>query len=163
MGTNFSEKFVPGGTNFRGVRIKCDRSTRPSLARKQSLVVAWKDSSELCVPSTSIHVCQTVSCCITTVSPSRDQDMTRTSRFFVRPPPFIGPPVEPPSSHPHTLTPSQEDSHWVSFHFQQSRDELVWVTVVGKAPSSSPSAYILLLMSYYGNTATSSSENQVKM
>ena len=36
-------------------------------------------------------------------------------------------------SHPHTLTPSQEDSHWVSFHFQQSCDELVWVTVVGKA------------------------------
>ena len=29
---------------------------------------------------------------------------------------------------PHTLTPSQEGSHWVSFHFQQSRDELVWVT-----------------------------------
>ena len=54
--------------------------------------------------------------------------MTRTSRFFVRPPPLIGPPVEPPSSHPHTLTPSQEDSHWVSFHFQQSHDELVWVT-----------------------------------
>ena len=64
---------------------------------------------------------------------STGQDMTRTSRFFVRPPPFIGPPVEPPSSHPHTLTPSQEDSHWVSFHFQQSCDELVWVTVVGKA------------------------------
>ena len=35
---------------------------------------------------------------------------------------------EPPSSHPHTLTPSQEDRHWVSFHFQQSRDALVWVT-----------------------------------
>ena len=34
---------------------------------------------------------------------------------------------------PHTLTPSREGSHWVSFHFQQSRDELVWVTVVGKA------------------------------
>ena len=38
-------------------------------------------------------------------------------------------------THPHTLTPShsQEGSHWVSFHFQQSHDELVWVTVVGKA------------------------------
>ena len=39
-------------------------------------------------------------------------------------------------SHPHThhtLTSSQEGSHWVSFHFQQSCDELVWVTVVGKA------------------------------
>ena len=23
--------------------------------------------------------------------------------------------------------------HWVSFHFQQSRDELVWVTIIGKA------------------------------
>ena len=35
----------------------------------------------------------------------------------------------------HTLTPShsQEGSHWVSFHFQKSRDELVWVTVTGKA------------------------------
>ena len=34
-----------------------------------------------------------------------------------------------------------------------------------RLPSSSPSAYILLLMSYmyYGNTATSPSENQVKM
>ena len=59
--------------------------------------------------------------------------MTRTSRFFVKPPPFIGPPIEPCSSHPHTLTPSQEGSHWVFFHFQQSRDELVWVTVVSKA------------------------------
>ena len=39
----------------------------------------------------------------------------------------------PHTSHPHTLTPSQEGNHWVSFHFQQSRDELVWVTVVGKA------------------------------
>ena len=75
----------------------------------------------------------TMSCCLTTVTPSPGQDMTRTSRFFVRPPPFIGPPIEPPSSHPHTLTPSQEGSHWVSFHFQQSRDELVWVTVVSKA------------------------------
>ena len=56
--------------------------------------------------------------------------MTRTLTFFIRPPPFIGPPVEPPSSHTHTLTGS---SHWVSFYFQQSRDELVWVTVVGKA------------------------------
>ena len=38
-------------------------------------------------------------------------------------------------THPHTLTPShsQEGSHWVSFHFQKSRDELVWVTVTGKA------------------------------
>ena len=42
-------------------------------------------------------------------------------------------PHQPPSSHPHTLTSSQEDRHWVSFHFQQSRDELVWVIVVGKA------------------------------
>ena len=32
-----------------------------------------------------------------------------------------------------------------------------------RLPSSSPSAYTLLLMSYYGNTATSPSENQVKM
>ena len=29
---------------------------------------------------------------------------------------------------PHTLTHLQEDRHWVSFHFQQSHDELVWVT-----------------------------------
>ena len=38
-------------------------------------------------------------------------------------------------THPHTVTPShlQEGSHWVSFHFQKSRDELVWVTVTGKA------------------------------
>ena len=35
--------------------------------------------------------------------------------------------------HTHTPSHSQEGSHWVSFHFQQSRDELVWVTVVGKA------------------------------
>ena len=32
-----------------------------------------------------------------------------------------------------------------------------------RLPSSSPSAYTLLLMGYYGNTATSPSENQVKM
>ena len=40
-----------------------------------------------------------------------------------------------PHTHYHTLTPShsQEGSHWVSFHFQKSRDELVWVTVTGKA------------------------------
>ena len=43
-------------------------------------------------------------------------------------------------SHTHThthmhITHSQESTgkHWVSFHFQQSRDELVWVTVVGQA------------------------------
>ena len=29
VGPNISEKLVPGGTNFRGVQIKCDRSTRP--------------------------------------------------------------------------------------------------------------------------------------
>ena len=34
---------------------------------------------------------------------------------------------------PHTLTHSHPHSHWISFHFQKSRDELVWVTVVGKA------------------------------
>ena len=162
MGTNFSEKFVPGGTNFRGVGIKRDRSTKTSLARKQSLVVAWKDSSELCVPSTSIHVCQTTSCCLVTVTPSTGQDMTRTSRFFVRPPPFIGPPIEPPSSHSHTHphrridtgSPSTSSSLVMSWSGSQSSV---------RPPSSSPSAYILLLMSYYGNAATSLSENQVKM
>ena len=45
------------------------------------------------------------------------------------------------TQHTHTqhtrthTTHSQESTgkHWVSFHFQQSRDELVWVNVVGQA------------------------------
>jgi len=39
------------------------------------------------------------------------------------------------TTHTHTHSHSQESTgkHWVSFHFQQSRDELVWVNVVGQA------------------------------
>ena len=35
MGPNISEKFVPGGTNFRGVQIKRDR---PLVARARAPV-----------------------------------------------------------------------------------------------------------------------------
>ena len=69
-------------------------------------------------------------------------DITRKG-FFVRHRPLCAfrLPIESPSplththTYTHTLTPShsQEGSHWVSFHFQKSRDELVWVTVTGKA------------------------------
>ena len=36
VGPNISEKFVPGGTNFRGVQIKRDSSSFPLLAVRKS-------------------------------------------------------------------------------------------------------------------------------
>ena len=37
VGPNISEKFVPGGTNFRGIQIKCDTSSKNSEADQQRM------------------------------------------------------------------------------------------------------------------------------
>ena len=73
-------------------------------------------------------ICQKMSCCLTTVTPSTPWSRHEKDLEILLSGHLLNP-------LPHTLThtPSQEGSHWVSFHFQQSRDELVWVTVVGKA------------------------------
>ena len=69
-------------------------------------------------------------------------------------------------SYLHTLTPSHP--HWrTTTGFPSTSSSLVMSWSGSRSsvrlPSSSPCAYILLLMSYYGNVATSPSENQVKM
>ena len=80
------------------------------------------------IPSNELLACQRSILC-------SSHDITRKG-FFVRHHPLCAfrLSVEPPShTHTHTPSHSQEGSHWVSFHFQKSRDELVWVTVTGKA------------------------------
>ena len=94
------------------------------------------------------------------------------------PPMSLGQPIEPPSSHSHThahiLIPSH--SHTLTSSHTHRRavtgspstsSSLVmsWSGSLSsvRPPSSSPSACTLPLMSYYGNTTTSPSENQVKM
>ena len=66
---------------------------------------------------------------------------------------------------PHTLTPSHTHRRATGSPSTSSSLVMSWSGSRSsvRLPSSSPSAYILLLMSYYSNAATSSSENQVKM
>ena len=41
VGPNISEKFVPGGTNFRGVQIKRDRPAGHMLRSNRSVCFIW--------------------------------------------------------------------------------------------------------------------------
>ena len=64
MGPNISEKFVPGGTNFRGVQIKRDRfnASNTFVLRVEHPYIVRKSEKSLDMGELTFHAEKTACC-----------------------------------------------------------------------------------------------------